>query len=383
MIRFRGCFAVAVSAAVVLGHSSIGHSQFREGEAVAPATRAIIESAQSARASGNTTEALRVLTNYTFTAPPREAAAAKLRLSYLHLAQKDRDQAKVYFQQLLDLPAGVNDIAKGEAALRLAYLNRGEERTRLAERIVAGEFQVSRDDLAEAHHIAAAQAHGRRDLLKAVEFYSTSPSMEPQAAKRTYVLKELAGLYFEMAKGEGKEPIPAEQRPAMWDTARALCQAVIDSDTSTPVEHRMVAELMILETYWFQNEFRHSNNLGLMFLARWGTDPKARSNLNERKYINTCKTLQMQTACVLGELDAAEALAKEFLGSPPTRGEEFSNSDSKLISLVVLKLCAYERGLISDVAAYGQQAADYRRDYIGVERNLSAKRRLHLSATSR
>lgn len=98
---------------------------------------------------------------------------------------------------------------------------------------------------------------------------------------------------------------------------------------------------------------------------------------------NTAKTLQMQTDYVVGRFGDAEQLAKGFLKSPPPKGDEFANSDSKLIALEVLKLCAHERGKADEVASNGQQAADYRRDYIGVEHNLTAKRRLYTASMSR
>jgi hypothetical protein len=168
---------------------------------VSTAARALIQEALTARGAGDTTQALRLLTDLTFTARASDAAAAKLRLSYVHYGAKNREQAKVYFRELTEMPPAINDTARGEAALRLAYLSNGEERTRLAERIVAGEFDVSREHLTEAYHLAAAQAHGNHDLVRAMELYSESPAMEPVASARPYALKELAGLCLRVTVG--------------------------------------------------------------------------------------------------------------------------------------------------------------------------------------
>jgi hypothetical protein len=92
--------------------------------------------------------------------------------------------------------------------------------------------------------------------------------------------------------------------------------------------------------------------------------------LERRRYLNTAKTLAMQAAVVVGRWAEAESIALDLVANRPGPGEEFGNSDSLLIGLIVLKMVANERGDTPAVAEYGMRAAAHRPDWQGVQQNL-------------
>ena len=354
------------------------HDEYRDLSGYPPPPAALtpdaaIHQALQKHKDGETTVAISLLEDYLKTASAEESVAPMLRLAYLYHAAGDRDEAGRRFKRLANLPEGVNDAVRGEAALRAAYSSTGRERAVWAERIVAGQFEVDEQTKIEAYRMAAGGAQKRGDLRRAVEAYQESPEMQLPGGKRSYVFKELAGLYFELGKGEGDVPVAEEARHSMYSTSREISQALMNMDDA-PDDHRMVAELMHAETFLFESKFQLSYDNAAAFLERWGSDPSRYEATNMRVYINTAKTLQMQNAWIVGKNAEAEALATEMVNNPPKKDEEFTNSDSMLIGLEILKLCAHDRGDQEAVAHYGARAWQHRSDYLGTERNLQRRR---------
>ena len=95
--------------------------------------------------------------------------------------------------------------------------------------------------------------------------------------------------------------------------------------------------------------------------------------LERRRYLNTAKTLAMQAAAVAGSWDKAESLALDLVANRPGPDEEFPNSDSLLIGLIVLKMVANHKGDTAAVAEYGMRAAAHRPAWQGVQRNLVSR----------
>jgi hypothetical protein len=89
---------------------------------------------------------------------------------------------------------------------------------------------------------------------------------------------------------------------------------------------------------------------------------------------------------VYGCRQEGESIALDLLANRPGPGEEFGNSDSLLIGLIVLKMLANERGDTPAVAEYGMRAAAHRPDWQGVQQNLLQRReaaKARVSGTSR
>jgi hypothetical protein len=304
-----------------------------------------------------------------------------------------------FYEVASQAPGAVSEDLRAEAALRLSLLSTGRTRAVWAERIVEGEIVAPTAIRAEAMNIAAAEAQNRGDLQRAVTVLEASPSLAPGGTKRSHVLKELAGLEFERAKGEGNLPAPESQRPALWQKSRVYAAEVLAMGEKAPVEHRMVAELMVAESYWFQRDEAQALSLALALLERYkdaGRDAAGRRSggveevpinihesqgnkqaakdrsalLERRRYLTTAKTLAMQAAAVVGQWEVAENLALDLVANRPEKGEEFRSSDSLMIGLVVLKIVSNERGDTPATAEYGQRAAAHRPDWMGVQDHL-------------
>lgn len=300
-------------------------------------------------------------------------AAAKLKLAYMATARKRPNLARVLFADVADQAPGVNDAARAEAAVRTAHLLTGDAQLALLERIVRGEYAVTNMQASQAAIMAGRLRQVRGDLESARDYFAEVAARSEYPNLRVEATTELAAVCFEMAKGEGRAPIPPPQRASMYALARETCDSIIvNSDAS--VERRMVAELMRFETHFFEGDYRRSYDLGREFLAKWGDEPTSYTALAQRRYINTAVTFQMQSACFLGDTEEADRMAKRIMARPPGEGEQFPNSDSLKLAMITAKLCAHERGQPAEVERYGLMAAQYRPDYQQVERFMQARR---------
>ena len=270
------------------------------------ASQNAIQAAATLHKAGKTTAAINSLKDYLKTASAEESVRPMLRLGYYYVAAGRKGAAKERFNRLAQLPEGMDDAARGEAALRMAYLTHDRERALWAERIVAGSYKVTDDQLSSAYRLAAAEAHRRDDLRRAIELYQTTPELQTTGSRRAYIFKELAGLYFEVGKGEGDIPVAESVRPDMFTQARSICEELAEMK-GAPSEDRMVGALMEAETWFFQGDYQTSYEHTKAFLAKYGDSPsKYKSNHTKRKYIVTAKTLQMQNCYFIGRHDEAQ-----------------------------------------------------------------------------
>lgn len=323
--------------------------------------------------AGNTTAAISSLENYLKTAAPVDAIRPIRQLAYLYIADHNKTAAKNRFLRLAKLKPGMADDVRGEAALRMAYLSKGRDRAIWAERIVAGDFTVTDEQLYQAYRLAAGVAHSRDDLRRAVELYQQTPEIETAGSGRAYVFKELAGLYFEVAKGEGDTPIVESMRPQMFAQARDICNELIAIETAPKLD-RMVAQLMESETWFFEGDYETSYQHATAFFEKYGMYPSKYKDSVARQYINAARALQMQNCYFTGRHDEAQSLAQHTLEHRPKSKNEFQSSDSTLIAFEVMKLCGLERGDNESVTLYSNQAWQYRSDYLGTEKMMQQRR---------
>lgn len=292
---------------------------------------------------GRKEEAMAALYPQTTDAPPADAAAAMLRLGYMNLNLKNREEALRLFTEVADMRSGINDAVKGEAAIRCANLQPSRELKRLRlERIVAGEYKLSNYDACEIALILGAMNHVDLKLQRSLAYYEAVAQSTTHDVQRAQAQVEAAGLVFEMAKGEGKTPIPESERPAAFQRARALCKEVMDSGEKAPESRRMVAELMYFETYLFEKDYETGFQRGKKFLEQWGTDPAKYSAKSKRIYINTAKTQLALLAYLGGHHEDALELASDLIANPPPRDEHYAVFDCLMYASVIGDLIAEE-----------------------------------------
>jgi hypothetical protein len=225
----RPAFQLAAIVAAVLFSITGSLAQAQTASATDNTRAATLRDGLTAAREGQTTEALETLRYLVETAPSaEEAARSRIPLANIHLRRGEKDSAREAFFEVASQPAGaVPEELRAEAALRLSLLSTGKTRAVWAERIVEGEIAAAPAIRSEAMNVAAAEAQKRGDLARAVVVLEASPSLAPGSRKRSHVLKELAGLEFERAKGEGNLPVPSEQRPALWERSRDYARAVL------------------------------------------------------------------------------------------------------------------------------------------------------------
>lgn len=358
-------------------------------------------SALAIHKSGDTTAAITMLEAQLETAAPADKAAAHLRLGYLHLTQKkayetrpgaetdkaakkgagkEEGLAQKHFTAAAKTPQGVNDTARADAAFRLAQFSKDRPwlSRKYGKQILQGEHEaLPANQVYQVAQVFGGRAHYRyQNLQRSIGYYEAAAKNAASPQQKAEALTAMAGLWFEIAKGEGKIPIDESKRPAAFEKARALCKQVAAIDGEVEPDRRMVVGLMLFETYWFEENYDESYRLGKEFLDRWGTNAAAYSKNNQKQYLNTAITFQMQSAYVTGKLDEAVALANIMLGNPPAEKQEFGRSDCFLYAVAIEKLVAKESGNAAHAAEMDELAKGYRDDgyYSDIEKALERRR---------
>lgn len=324
--------------------------------------KTLVLSAREKWKSGDTTGSNKLLFDYATTAPAAGAAAAKLRLAYQLNAEGRKDEAKQRFAEAASVSNGVNDAIKGEAAFRLAHLEPEEKRREIYEQIIAGQIPATNYDACEAALLVGKMDHKNLELRRSVQYYEAVSTSTANPKQKAQALVEAAGLWFEIAKGEGKDQIEPKERGLAFDRARELCQQVKAMGDQAPASRRMVADLMHFETYRFQDRYDMSCAQGQTFMATWGSDPKPYQT-NERRYMNAARLFQMKNLYVTSRTSEALELAKEIVDDPPAEDEQFPSANTYLYASVIGKLISEEMSDPEAAADFEQHGRSFNSEY--------------------
>ena len=300
--------------------------------------------------SGETTKSRAILLAEIASGPPGDAAAAKLRLAYqynsVRTATGPRDpNGRRLFAELTELPSGVNDRARGEAAVRLAHLSNREIGGKdLCDRILGGQYLVTHDEYCEIAMMRAAIHHREMKHLSAIPYYEALAANSRKSEYRAKAETELAGLWIELAKGECRETT-APDRSDCFAKAREHCQEVLQTSGTVDRRYAMVAHLMHGETYFFQHDYERSYEAMSDFCRAWGTDAGVYPpGSNERKYLNAALPFQMQNCYLTGRTIEALAMAEKATVAVLPAADKFRLAEPYIYGAVIGKLAALELG---------------------------------------
>lgn len=311
--------------------------------------------------AGSRDEAKTMLYRQSTDAPPADAAAAKLRLGYMSIADKDDTEAKRLFEAVADMPSGVNDAVKAEGAERLAYIAMRDKqydacRTRF-HRLLSGEYEITNEKAADICFRLGSLERRLNNYQAGVPYYEAMESGAANPSQRAWARSGLAGLWLDMANGDGVPQLPVEERPAAREKARFYCQAILaevgpEPGKVVPLDREMIAELMYSESYYFAKDYDRAYELGAAFLAHWGTNTAAYEDNNMKIYVNTAKPFHAMNAYFAEHYEESLALAEDLVANPPPAKEHFSNFDAYMYACVCGTLSAQALGRSADAARF-------------------------------
>jgi len=123
--------------------------------------------------------------------------------------------------------------------------------------------------ISDAKERIAAIKHINRDLFSSIEAYKNVIAEAQASEEKAKAQVEIAGLTFEIAKGEDMDYRPENSKEIMeWlNKAREECMKVFDYEANR--QSKAVAELMYFETYLNENELDKCIELGKKFLENY------------------------------------------------------------------------------------------------------------------
>ena len=200
-----------------------------------------------------------------------EKSVAYRTLGYLELRAGDHEAARSAFQRVASREFPSDSIVLADANIRMGYLElREDQRFRALDhfaRVATGAIPGTHDQVEEAAYRMARLLHNMNRGVQAVDVYSQLVEHARDPERRRSARLQLSGLLFELAKGDFGE-VDEEERLELLEQTRAESTFLIE-DPDTEPENRVVAELMYLETFYYQDDQQKCLDLGIEFVDRW------------------------------------------------------------------------------------------------------------------
>ena len=275
-----------------------------------------------ALAGENSPAALSYLQSALPAIPEDERYQAYRAIGYLSIRQGDAKGAESAFARIANREVNSDAVTLAEANIRMGYLAVGRGDAREAEmyfsRVALGTVPARQEQVEEAAYRFARLLHRRARINRAfgpaaADVYSQLvENAQTQKMERDARL-QLTGLLFELAKGD-YGPVDHNERTELLEQARAEATLLIENAQS-PFEHRTIAELMYLETFYYEDKFEVTLEKGLEFLDKWSVwrdeNPEL-VNWNINTHLITAHTYAPISAYRMSAYEQCITLAREI-----------------------------------------------------------------------
>ncbi len=216
------------------------------------------------------------------------------RLGYLHIKDGNMSEAK---DEFLAIHEGIVPVSKKdhcEATMRLGYLEHkaGQPRKALEyfEKIANGEIQADHDTAVEASTRDAMLHHALGDRQNSMDVHEQIAAQASDKQDRLYSKLQLAGLWMEKGKGEFGELATFQEEATCFSNCRQVCEEIFTDPDVKPAT-QAIAELMHLETYYFELDFQTCIDLTNAYLNHWmAYNPPAGTTWNPDRQLCTAQT---------------------------------------------------------------------------------------------
>lgn len=338
-------------------------------------------------------EAKTMLYRQSTDAPPPDAAAAKLRLGYMNLDDKNVAEAKRLFEAVADMPSGVNDAAKAEAAERIAHIAMDAKEFDLCRarfhRLLSGEYEITNERAVDICLCLGSLERRLNNFQAGVPYYEQIALHAANPGQRVRGLTTLAELWVDIACGLGVPPLPVEEHSAARDKARQYCRQILgqvgpEPGKIVPLDCEMFAELLYLESFYYQHDYATSYELGSRFLDRWSADPSRYEDNAMKIHVNTARTFHTLNAYITGHFEDSLAVAEALVVDPPPDEERLGNFDALMYGCVCGALSAKILNLPAEAAYCEQIGRLYNeRHFDLLSPAIETRRSNHLSSIAR
>lgn len=195
---------------------------------------------------------------------------------------------------------------------------------------------LRREDAVKIFRRLAWTSQKQNDLVAAYGYYKDAELLILGENTRMENNSTLAGILIELAKGEGKTPLEASDRPACWAKAGDLLGVILASPASSR-RQLMLAGLMDAEIHYFAKEFATSRSKFEAYFAKWGgVVPKL--TIQELDYYATAVVFGAEAALKSGMYTAAADECQVFLADSRLLNRGFQGKNNRLYATAVMSI---------------------------------------------
>ncbi len=179
------------------------------------------------------------------------------------------NEAREYFQSILDNHSDSERAPSASWIIGYTYLKKKDYPNALKSFQLYISNYPEHNMVQDAKERVAAINHINKDLFVSIDTYKDIISEAKTEKDKAKAQVEIAGLTFEIAKGEDPKfkPENAQQFIEWLDKTREECLKVFDYEGDR--QSKSVAELMYFETYLFEEELDKCIELGKKFLSNY------------------------------------------------------------------------------------------------------------------
>jgi hypothetical protein len=225
-------------------------------------------------------------------------------LGYYCIREGDIASAYNYFGSIANKEILAPAEILAESTLRAGYLAiRLEQRSQALGyfgRIATGHVPAEREIKEEATVRFAALLHRAKRGDEAIAAY-TELATHGSLENSRHALLQIAGLLFEKGKGDYGAVSTSEKRQLLEET-RNVCQMLFENDENK-AETRAIAELMYLETYFYEDDYATCATLAAGFESKWSVYelvPEEDAGWNPSRQICTAQVWELLCNFKLG-----------------------------------------------------------------------------------
>lgn len=241
-------------------------------------------------------EALALLRPHLKTAIGEELGEVVSSMGYAKIKAKNYGYAESYYMSIAKERVPSSEATYAEAWYRLGYLEILRKNREAAIRnftpVANGTVKTSIDDATDAALRIGALLRLQRRADEAITVYEQIGKKAPKSKDRLYAKLQASGLLWETGKGDYKAIETKEEKFAYFEQSKVLAKEIMD-DPEVKKGTLLIAELLYLENFYFQQDFETTLDLASEYAAKWiqyATTESEKEKVNTYRQILTAQT---------------------------------------------------------------------------------------------
>jgi len=345
---FFACLITGASAEEVLVIPSPSAKSFNLTDYSSSEISAICNEAKSARSAKDFDKSNSLLDDAAKKSAPEDAAKIHNLMGLAYVDQNNYDAAEKHWQFVANRIPRASEAQVGYAKLRLAYVKLHNQKKEAAceafREIALGFVPADNATAVDASQRYARMLQTKGELVEAMDLYKqliASPNVPDKNKIEAKV--ELAGVLWEIGKGDYSFAVKEMDKSMCMLESRKVCEELI-ATPGIPEDKLVIAELINVETYYFQKDYATTEKLSEAFLAKWSSLLNADGKtLKYQLQVAAARGWEFLSAYRQGKIDKTLELCTKLVDNPDMC-KSYNNFLVHAVAMHYKAMCLEDKG---------------------------------------